>query len=135
MYMNSEDLIALAAKTLHPHTSGDRMLGDVAAAIVDEHNAVHVGVCIDTPSWGICAERSALAAMVTQKVYRFKRVAAVWRDKKDGKLYVLPPCGYCRQFMRDIDEANLESEVILGKDTTVKLKDMLPYYEWPQPLD
>jgi hypothetical protein len=32
--------------------------------------------------------------------------------------------------MRQIDDENLEADVILEKDRTVKLKDLLPYYDW-----
>lgn len=51
----------------------------------------------------------------------------------DGKLYILAPCGYCRQFMRDVNEANLEADVILGRDKVVKLKDLLSHHEWSNP--
>jgi cytidine deaminase len=73
--------------------------------------------------------------MVTSGEYRITKIVAVWRDNGNGKLYVLPPCGRCREFIRQIDEANLETEVILAKDKTVKLKDLLPYHEWPEPLE
>ena len=32
--------------------------------------------------------------------------------------------------MRQIDSENLETEVILEENKTVKLKDLLPYYDW-----
>lgn len=132
--MSNEELIDRAASVLHRHQAGDRLFGDVGAALVTESGKVFTGVCLDTPSWGICAERSAIAAMTTAKEYKIKRVVAVWRDEQDENLTVLPPCGICRQFMRDVDEANLETEVILGNDKHEQLKDLLPYYEWPQPL-
>ncbi|MBU1992206.1 MAG: hypothetical protein ABH856_01815 [Patescibacteria group bacterium] len=44
-----------------------------------------------------------------------------------GNVYVLHPCGRCREFMRQIDKHNMETEVILGKDRSVKLKELLPY--------
>jgi hypothetical protein len=35
--------------------------------------------------------------------------------------------------MREIDESNLENtEVVLGKDKSVLLKELLPYYDWWQ---
>src|SRR5215204_4776314 len=34
-----------------------------------------------------------------------------------------------------IDEANLETEVALTKDKAVKLKELLPYHQWPEPLE
>ena len=29
---------------------------------------------------------------------------------------------------------NLETDVVLGADETRKLKDLLPYHAWPEPL-
>lgn len=133
--MTNKDLISKAESVLHPHKSGDRLFGNVGAAVMGTDDKIYLGVCVDSASWGLCAERSAIAAMVTNRQYKIKKVVAVWRDERDGKLYVLPPCGHCRQFMRDVDESNLESEVILGKSKTCKLKELLPEYEWPQPLE
>lgn len=132
--MTNQELINKAASLLHRHRSGDRLFGDVSGVLISENGNIYAGVCIDTPSWGLCAERSAISAMVTAQEYKIKEIVAVWRDERDGRLYVLPPCGHCRQFMRDVDEANLETEVILGNDKSVKLKDLLPYHEWPEPL-
>jgi cytidine deaminase len=129
----SADLIARAAKLLHPYETNGRVFGDVAAVVVSSSGKVYEGVCIDTPSWGICAERTALSVMVTQQEYKIKKVVAVWRDGKKGKLYVLPPCGVCREFMRQIDEKNLQAEVILGRNKSEKLATLLPYHEWPTP--
>lgn len=61
------------------------------------------------------------------------RIVAVWRDE-DGTLYVLPPCGRCREFIRQIDPANLDTQVILGRDTRVALHNLLPRTQWPDPF-
>ena len=71
--------------------------------------------------------------MVTAGEYRIRKVVAVSRHE-DGKLYVLPPCGRCREFMRQVDEGNLEAEVVLGRKESAKLRDLLPRHEWPAPL-
>ena len=129
------DLISTAERVLKPHTTNSgRLFGDVGAAVLSEHGQVFTGVCVDTPSWGLCAERSALAAMITAGEYRFQQIVAVWRDDK-GKLFVLPPCGICRDFMRNIDERNLDSTVVLGRNRSAKLKNLIPHFEWPKPLD
>ncbi len=136
--MTNNDLIEQAASVINHYMAGvsaDRLCGDVGAALISETGNVHTGVCIDTPGWGLCAERSAIAAMVTAKEYNIAKIVAVWKDQKDGKLYVLPPCGTCRQFMRDINEANLETKVLLGRTREVQLKELLPYHEWPEPLE
>jgi cytidine deaminase len=38
----------------------------------------------------------------------------------------LSPCGRCREFMHQIHEENSEADVIIGKNKSVKLKDLLP---------
>ncbi len=132
---SNDDLIQAARAVLNPHVAGDRVFGDVGAALVTDQGHRFVGVCIDTGSGtGFCAEHSAVAAMVTAGEYRIARIAAVWRDDA-GRLYVMPPCGRCREFMRQIDEANIDAEVVLGRDRFVRLGDLLPMHEWPDPLD
>ena len=130
-----EDLIETAAAVLEPHVVDGRLFGDVASTLVTESGNRYSGVCIDTGSGtGFCAEHGAIAAMVTAREYRIARIVAVWRDAA-GALYVLPPCGRCREFMRQIDPANLElTEVILGLDTSAKLADLLPMHQWPDPV-
>ena len=133
--ITNEDLIRNAAKVLKPrHIAGGRLIGNVGATLVTDKGYAYSGVCIDTGSGtGFCAEHSAIAAMVTSGEYRIAKIVAVWRDERDGKLYVLPPCGRCREFIRQIDEGNLETEVVLGNDKVLKLKELLPYHEWPEP--
>ena len=138
--MNHEDttneLIEAAEKVLKPHTTKTgRLFGDVGAAVLGHDGHIYTGVCVDTAGWGLCAERSALAAMITAGEYKIQKIVAVWRDKRSGKLSVLPPCGICRDFMRGIEEENLEAEVILGRKKSAKLKELIPFFEWPKPLD
>jgi cytidine deaminase len=134
--MTNEELIHKAQKVLSPHKSPDgRLHGDVGAAVLGKNGKTYTGVCVDTASWGLCAERSALAAMITDGEYQIEKIVAVWKDEKTGKLHALPPCGICREFMRQVDQQNLEADVILGKEKTEKLKDLIPYYGWPEPLD
>lgn len=133
--MTNQELIDKAAAIINRHKSGDRLIGDVGAALISEAGNLYAGVSVDTASWGLCAERSAVAAMITTGEYKVKTVTAVWYDTRDDKLYVLPPCGLCREFMRQVDPQNLETDIVLGPDNTTKLKDLLPYNEWPKPLD
>ena len=130
----SAELIATAARHLNPHRVDDRLFGDVAASILTDSGAVFSGVCIDTScGTGFCAEHAAIAAMVTAGEYRILKIVAVWRGQS-GELFVLPPCGRCREFIRQIDPRNLDAEIILGEDTSSPLRDLLPRNEWPQPL-
>jgi cytidine deaminase len=128
------ELVMRAAGLLKPHHVCDRLFGDVAAVLVTDDGAHFDGVSIDTSSGtGFCAEHAAIAAMVTAGKYRISRIVAVWRDA-DGSLYVLPPCGRCREFIHQIDPANLDTQVILGRDTRAALRDLLPRTEWPDPF-
>ncbi len=134
--MDNDSLIKTAESVLNRYTdSHGRMHGDVGVVVLGKNGKVYTGVCVDTPSWGLCAERSALAAMVTDREYTFSKIVAVWRDDKTGKLHALPPCGHCRQFMRDISEENMEAEVSLGRNKSEPLKNLIPYSEWPEPSE
>jgi cytidine deaminase len=128
------DLIAAAEALLRPHRVGDRLFGDVGASLVTAAGNGYGGVCIDTGSGtGFCAEHSAIAAMVTAGEYQIARIVAVWRSET-GDLHVLPPCGRCREFIRQVDPANLGTEVVLGRHRSARLRDLLPAHEWPEPL-
>jgi len=127
------DLISSAADLIRPHRVGDRLFGDVAAVLVTASGRHFGGVCIDTGSGtGFCAEHSAIAAMVTAGEYRIASIVAVWRDDQDG-LYVLPPCGRCREFIRQVDPGNLDTVVVLGAERSAQLRDLLPAHAWPEP--
>ncbi|HEY6595636.1 MAG TPA: cytidine deaminase [Asanoa sp.] len=133
--MTNDELVASAARVLNPRQVGDRLFGNVGATLVTDAGSVFSGVCIDTGSGtGFCAEHAAIAAMVTAGEYRIARIVAVWRDE-DGALYVLPPCGRCREFIRQVDPGNIDTEVVLGRGTSSPLRDLLPRWEWPEPLE
>lgn len=133
--MTNDELIAKADSVLNRHVAGGRrMLGEVGAALVTKAGTVFVGVSADTPTWGICAERSAMAAMITAGEYKIEKVVAVWRDEEGKNLTVLPPCGICREFMRQVDYDNMDTEVILDKGVSEMLSTLIPYARWPKPL-
>jgi cytidine deaminase len=134
--LRDDELIRRAAATLNPHRGpSDRHFGGVASCLVTASGNLFMGVDIDTGSGtGFCAEHSAIAAMVTAGEYEIAKIVAVWRDDQ-GRLYVLPPCGRCRELIRQIDFANLDTEVILGVDRRQRLRELLPEHAWPEPLD
>jgi len=132
--LHDSDLVERAAGLLHPHRVDGRLFGDVASSVlVTDSGNEYGGVCIDTASGtGFCAEHAAVASMVTAREYRISRIVAVWRDD-GGRLCVLPPCGRCREFIRQIDPSNLDTQVILGREKRIALRDLLPHAEWPDP--
>jgi cytidine deaminase len=62
------------------------------------------------------------------------KIVAVWRSD-DGMLHVLSPCGRCREFIQQIDPANFDAEVVLGRDRSATLRELLPLNEWSHPVD
>jgi len=97
-------------------------VGDVGCALITDKGNLYLGVSIDVCcGMGFCAEHSAVAAMVTHGEHVIKKIVAV---AKNGA--PIPPCGRCREFMHQMHEKNMEAEVIVGKNKSVKLKDLLP---------
>ena len=129
--ITNAELIARAAAVVNSRQIGDYTVGDVGCALVSETGHVYLGVCIDVGSGiGFCAEHSAIAAMITAGEFKIRKIVAVWKNA-EGELFVLSPCGRCREFMRQLHPDNLaETEVILGTDQVVKLADLLPYPHW-----
>ena len=121
------DLIKIAASVTKRRQLGENSAGSVGCALLSEKGKVFTGVCIDTSSsMGFCAEHNAIGSMVTAGESRIKMIVAVGKNEK-GKICVLHPCGRCREFIHQIDERNMETDVVLGKNRTVKLKELLPY--------
>lgn len=98
--------------------------GGVAAALKTKDGNIYVGVCIDTSSTlGMCAERNAIANMITNGESRIDKIVAVMPDGKVGA-----PCGACREYMMQLDRDSGEIEVLLDLETrrTVRLKELIP---------
>ena len=98
--------------------------GAVGSAILTENGNIYTGVCIDTASGlGMCAERNAMANMLTHGESLIRKVVAVMPDGKVGS-----PCGACREYMMQLDKDSGEIEILLDLETkkTVKLKELIP---------
>ena len=127
--ITNDVLIEKATSVVKPKQIGDHLIGDVGCALVTDNNNIYLGVCIDTSSsLGFCAEHSAIAAMITAGEYRIRKIVAVWKD--EHHTYILSPCGRCREFIRQIHQDNIATEVILDRDKVVKLVELLPYHDW-----
>jgi len=98
--------------------------GGVAAAILTKQGNIYVGVCIDTASTlGMCAERNAIANMITNGESQIDKVVAITPDGKVGS-----PCGACREYMMQLDKDSGDIEILLDLETqkTVRLKELIP---------
>jgi len=128
--ITTEGLIKKAESVVKPIKVDGRLFADVGCALITDKDNVYLGVCIDTGSGtGFCAEHSAIAAMVTAGELKIKKLVAVWKDD-EGITHVLPPCGRCREFIRQIHNGNLATDIILGQNKVVKLSELLPYHDW-----
>jgi cytidine deaminase len=118
-------MIEHARSVLRPRQlSEDNAAGGVACALLSGSGEIYLGVCIEVQCGiGFCAEHSAIAAMITAGESKIAKIVAIWDQGE-----VLPPCGRCREFMYQVDRANYEfTDVVLGPDRTVKLRELLPH--------
>lgn len=124
--MEFDDLYKRALNVAFPfELSGSAKSGDVGAAILTEAGNIYTGVCIDTDcSMGFCAEHAAAAAMLTAHDNVIVKVVAV---NCDGD--IMPPCGRCREFLSQLSDRNMDALVMVGENTVVKLRDLLPH-DW-----
>ena len=101
--------------------------GGVSAAILTEKGNIYVGVCIDTAcSLGMCAERNAIANMITNGENYIRRVIAIDRNGN-----AIPPCGACREFMTQLmpkEYRKIEIMMDYENERIVTLEDLTP--EW-----
>ena len=100
--------------------------GGVAAALITKAGNIYVGVCIDTDcTLGMCAERNAIANMITNGESQIDKILAVMPDGKVGS-----PCGVCREYMMQLDKDSGEIEILLDYETreTVRLKKLVPQW-------
>ena len=84
---------------------------------------IYVGVCINTSSsMGLCAERNAMADMITHGECVIKKIVAV---EANGK--VCMPCGVCREYMMQLGEFGKDIEILADKETmkTVRLEELV----------
>jgi len=124
--MKFDELYKKANGVVQPRKlSAEAESGGVGAALLSDKGNIYTGVCIDTAcSMGFCAEHAAAAAMVTAGENRvLKMIAVGW----DGR--IMPPCGRCREFISQLHDDNLETEVMVGEDTILTLRELLPY-DW-----
>ena len=83
--------------------------GCVGAAILTKAGNIYVGVCIDTASTlGMCAERNAIANMITNGESKIDKIVAVMPDGRVGA-----PCGACREYMMQLDKNSSDIEILL----------------------
>jgi len=120
-----DQLYKKAKSVINPRRISERAeAGGVGAAILAVNGNIYTGVCIDTgSSMGFCAEHAAAAAMITAGESRILKVIAVdW----DGQ--IMPPCGRCREFISQIHDQNLSTEIMVAEGVITTIDKLLPYH-------
>ena len=110
------------ARTISPFVEA----GGVAAAILTKQGNIYVGVCVDTAcTLGMCAERNAIANMITNGESRIDKLVAVMPDGRVGM-----PCGVCREFLMQLDRDHGDIEILMDPETeqTLRLKELIPQW-------
>ena len=99
-------------------------VGSVGAAILTDKGNIYTGICIDTAcGMGMCAERNAVANMLTHGESKITKVVAVMPDGSSGS-----PCGVCREFMMQLGEESRNIEILLSLEPlkVIRLEEVFP---------
>lgn len=122
-----DELYERAKEKLNPRTISPFIeAGGVAAAILTDQGNIYTGVCIDTASTlGMCAERNAIANMITNGESHITKLVCVTRDGSVGM-----PCGACREYLMQLDEMSKEIEILddLATKKVVRLEELVPMW-------
>lgn len=122
--MTTDDELVAAAREAFERSYAPYSKFYVGSAILGASGKVYKGCNVENASYGgtICAERSAVSAMVMDGEKRILRVA-VFTDHDHPP----PPCGICRQVMREFGtEMTVISETLAGDRKVWTLDELLP---------
>ena len=127
--MTPEELIALAKQAMsraYAPYSGYQ----VGVALLASDGRVYQGCNIENASYTptVCAERTAFFRAVSDGVRDFQAIAVV--GGKNGRITgYFPPCGVCRQVMREFcrDDFVIYMGGADGRYLTKTLAELLPY--------
>ena len=98
--------------------------GGVSAAILAVNGNVYTGVCIDTAcTLGMCAERNAIANMITNGDSQVVKLVCIVPDGSVGS-----PCGACREYLMQLHVENRRTQILqeLSSGKTITLDELLP---------
>lgn len=104
--------------------SGMISAGSVGAAILTKNHNIYTGVCIDTASsLGMCAERNAIANMITNNEFEIVKLVCI-----DGSGNIGFPCGACREYLMQLSKDSKNIEILNNIDTKeiIKLEELIP---------
>lgn len=119
------ELYDLAKQKLRPRVLSPFVeAGGVAAAVLTADGNVYTGVCIDTAcTLGICAERNAIANMITNGEQLIVKLVCVMGDGRVGM-----PCGACSELLMQLhpDSPKMQILVDLQTEKSMSLQALMP---------
>lgn len=126
-----------AAREARQHSYSPYSKFKVGAAILDDAGRIHAGCNVENAAYplGTCAEAGAIAAMVLAGATEIAEIAVVGGPEHGAEL-LCPPCGGCRQKIREF--GGLTARVHLreadGRIRTLTLDELLPISFGPEHL-
>lgn len=111
----------------------------VGAALLSKSGKVFLGCNVENAAYspGICAERTAFVKAVSEGEREFQAIAVIG-GAAGGPLELAPPCGICRQVMREFCDPDT-FEIVLGISTedyqVYTLSQLLPLSFGPENLE
>ena len=126
-----EKLYEMAKAQYHPEEVSPFVYAHhVVCALEAENGEIYTGFCIESCSgvMNLCAERvAALNMYVSSGQTRVKRLIA-FRDQPPYGEGSGMPCGACREFFYQLNEANEQMEILVDyeKREIVTLKELMP---------
>lgn len=122
--INFDKLYKIAYDIIQPQQlTNTTTSGTVGAALLAKSGNVYTGVCVATRgSMGFCAEYAAVGAMISSGE---SHVIAMIAVHNSGTIY--SPCGKCRELIKQMNDENLKTQVMVEKDTIVTIDELLPY--------
>ena len=112
----------------------------VGAALLGSNGVVYMGCNVENASYPAtnCAERTAIFSAVSEGQLEFEAIAIVGGAEDATDLDFCPPCGICRQVMREFCNPKT-FEIIVAKNTeeykVFTLEELLPESFGPENLD
>lgn len=95
--------------------------GHVACALLTDKGNVYTGVSINAKCGiGFCAEHSAIADML--KAGESKIVKLVSASENN----VVVPCGRCLEFIRQVNDENINAKILLENNEVKTVDTLLP---------
>ena len=96
--------------------------GHVACALLTDKGNVYTGISIHAKCGiGFCAEHAAIADMLKAGETRIVKLVSA------SKNAVAVSCGRCLEFIRQVDEQNVNTKILLLDGEVKTVSELLPY--------